>query len=68
MRRRPTPRRARAVYEEIQLEAQEDAVDIWMYQALDSVHLQDWIKGYYYNPAYCQAAYTWIYALSKVAP
>ena len=55
----------RPVYEEIQLEAQEDAVVIWMYQAVGRVHLQRWVKGFYYNPAYFQAPYTYIYALSK---
>jgi hypothetical protein len=26
------------------------------------------MDGYYYNPAYSESRYTWIYALSKVAP
>jgi peptide/nickel transport system substrate-binding protein len=56
------------IYQEIQLDAEEDAVVIWMYQVLDSVYLQEWIKGYYYNPAYFQDSYTWVYALSKEAP
>ena len=58
----------RPVYEELQLKAQEDAVNIWEYQQLGRYHLQKWIKGFYFNPAYGQPPYTWIYALSKEAP
>jgi peptide/nickel transport system substrate-binding protein len=60
-----TAEERRPVYEEIQLAAQEDAVVIWMYQAVGRVHLQRWMQGFYYNPAYFQAPYTYIYALSK---
>ena len=58
----------RPIYEEIQLAAQEDAVVVWMYQAIDRVHLQRWIDGFYYNPAYGDAALSWVYSLSKAAP
>ncbi len=58
----------RPVYEQIQLKAQEDAVVIWLYQVVGRVHLQDWIKDYYFNPAYTGDAYSYIYALSKEAP
>jgi peptide/nickel transport system substrate-binding protein len=58
----------RPIYEAIQLKAQEDAVVIWMYQTVGRVHLQEWIKGFYYNPAYSGASYSYIYALSKEAP
>ncbi len=58
----------RPVYEELQLKAQEDGVNIWEYQRLGRYHLQPWIKGFYFNPAYGQPPYTWIYALSKEAP
>lgn len=58
----------RPVYEELQLKAQEEAVNIWEYQVLDRYHFQKWIKGFYFNPAYGAPAYSWIYALSKVAP
>jgi len=58
----------RPVYEELQLKAQEDAVNIWEYQVLARYHMQSWIKGFYFNPAYGQPPYTWIYALSKEAP
>jgi peptide/nickel transport system substrate-binding protein len=58
----------KTIYEELQLMAEEDAVNIWLYQVLDRVHLQPWMKGFYYNPAYGAPAYSWIYALSKEAP
>jgi peptide/nickel transport system substrate-binding protein len=58
----------RPVYEEIQLKAQEYAPVIWLYQEVARTHLQPWIKGYYFNPAYSGLAYSWIYALDKEAP
>jgi peptide/nickel transport system substrate-binding protein len=58
----------RPVYEEIQLKAQEDAVNIWLYQPYDRMHFQKWIKGFYHNPAYGTPSYAFIYALSKEAP
>jgi peptide/nickel transport system substrate-binding protein len=58
----------RPIYEEIQRKAQEDAVVIWMYQGVGRTHFQEWIDGYYYNPAYSNDAYSYTYALSKVAP
>ena len=36
-----------------------------MYQPIGRSHFQKWIHGFYYNPAYYQAEYTYIYALSK---
>ncbi len=62
------PAKRKAIYEQIQLDAQKDAVVIWMYQQNWMDPFQTWIKGYYYNPAYPESRYTWIYALSKVAP
>ena len=56
------------IYEELQLMAQEEAVNIWLYQVLERYHFQEWIKGWYYNPAYPSPESTWIYALSKEAP
>jgi len=58
----------RPIYEEIQLEAQEKAVVIWMYQALGRYHVQEWIDGVYFNPAYSGKTYSYVYALSKEAP
>jgi peptide/nickel transport system substrate-binding protein len=62
------PEVRRPIYEEIQLKSQEEAVVIWMYQGVGRVHLQPWMKGFYYNPAYSAASYSWVYALSKDAP
>ena len=55
----------RKIYQEIQLKAQEEAVVIWMYQNLDGMFFQQWIKGFYFNPAHQEPAYAWIYAMSK---
>lgn len=55
-------------YEEIQKKAAEEPVNIWMYQQMESIYYQTWINGYYFNPAYGQSEYGWIYAFSKVAP
>jgi len=57
-----------AIYQDIQLKAQEDAVVIWLYQNLDMHPFQKWIKGFYFNPAYSNPSYSWVYGLSKVAP
>ena len=62
------PEVRRPIYEEIQLKAQEEAVVIWMYQAVGRQHFQPWIKGFFYNPAYNQANYSYVYALTKEAP
>jgi peptide/nickel transport system substrate-binding protein len=58
----------RAIYEEIQLKAQEEAVVVWAYQEVDRVHVQPWVQGWYFNPAYPNPFYTYVYALSKEAP
>ena len=58
----------RKIYEEMQLMAQEDGINVWIYQVLDGIHYQKWINGFYYNPAYGNAEYGWIYGLSKEAP
>jgi len=55
----------RKIYQEIQLKAEEEAVVIWMYQNLDGMFFQQWIKGFYFNPAHQEPAYAWIYAMSK---
>jgi len=59
------PDARREIYEELQLKAQEDAVVIWMYQPTDRYQFQEWINGFYYNPAYSDQAYSYVYALSK---
>jgi peptide/nickel transport system substrate-binding protein len=62
------PEKRKAIYEQIQLASEEDAVVIWMYQRLEITPLQLWMKGFYFNPAYFQQGYTWIYEMSKEAP
>jgi peptide/nickel transport system substrate-binding protein len=62
------PEVRRPVYEEIQLKAQEEALAIWAYQRLRRFHFSPWIEGWYFNPAYGNANYYYIYALDKVAP
>ncbi len=59
------PEERRAVYETIQLRAQEEATSIWLYQPVGRAHFQRWIHDYYYNPAYSNTTYSYIYALSK---
>jgi peptide/nickel transport system substrate-binding protein len=56
------------IYEQIQTMSQEDAVNVWMYQVMEGYPFQTWIKGFYFNPAYGNPEYGWIYSLSKVAP
>jgi peptide/nickel transport system substrate-binding protein len=58
----------RPIYEEIQLRAQEEAINIWLYQNVARHHFQTWIKDWYYNPAYSQGSYSYVYAWSKEAP
>jgi peptide/nickel transport system substrate-binding protein len=58
----------RPVYEEIQLKAQEDAVVIWMYQAVGRTHLQEWVQDFYYNSGYSHQLYSYLYSWDKVAP
>ena len=55
----------RVVYEELQLKAQEDAPMIWLYQPVGRAHLQRWMKDYYFNPAYSNQFWSYIYAWSK---
>jgi peptide/nickel transport system substrate-binding protein len=58
----------RAIYETIQKKAQDEAVNIWMYQALEGIHYQTWVNGFYFNPAYGNPEYGWVYAMSKQKP
>ena len=58
----------RPVYEEIQLQAQEQAVMIWMYQPLVRMHFSPWMQGYYFNAAYPGLGLSYVYAYDKVGP
>lgn len=57
-----------AIYEEIQKAATENAISIWMYQALDGVHFQKWISGYIFNPAFGNPERAFFYGLTKTPP
>jgi peptide/nickel transport system substrate-binding protein len=60
-----TAEERRVVYEAIQLKAQEDAPLIWLYQPVGRQHLQRWVKDWYFNPAYSNALWSYIYAWEK---
>lgn len=57
-----------AIYEEIQKAATENAISIWMYQALDGVHFQKWVSGYIFNPAFGNPERAFFYGLTKEPP
>lgn len=59
------PEKRRVIYEDIQKKAIDEAINIWMYQQLDGLHYQRWVQGFYYNPAYGNPEYGWIYSLTK---
>jgi len=56
------------IYEEIQKMAQDNAVNIWMYQANDGLHFQEWISGFFYNPGYGNPEMAEFYYYTKTAP
>jgi peptide/nickel transport system substrate-binding protein len=62
------PEVRRPIYEEIQLKAQTEAPMIWLYQGVGRIHLSPWMQGWYFNGAYSGTAFSYIYALDKVAP
>jgi peptide/nickel transport system substrate-binding protein len=62
------PEKRQVVYEKLQKLATDQAINVWMYQQLDANYFQTWVHGFYYNPAYGNPEYGWVYSLSKVAP
>jgi peptide/nickel transport system substrate-binding protein len=54
---------AESCYQGVQTMAMEDAIDIFMVQPSDRNYQQDWMQGYYYNPAYPSSM--WVYRFSK---
>jgi peptide/nickel transport system substrate-binding protein len=58
----------RAIYEEIQKLSTDDVINIWMYQALDGIHFQKWVDGFFYNPAFGNPETAFFYGLSKDPP
>jgi hypothetical protein len=61
------PDAAHEMYSQLQAEAMEAAVDIFIYQEISRDYAQLWIEGYYYNPMFDNSA-PYYAALSKVAP
>ena len=53
-----------AIYQELQNLAYEDAITIFLYQAVRHRFFQAWVEGWYFNPLQSEP-YAWIYALSK---
>lgn len=62
------PAKRTVIYEEIQKASTENAINIWMYQALDGVHFQKWISGYIFNPAFGNPETAFFYGLTKSPP
>ena len=52
------------IYQELQNLAYEDAITIFLYQAVRRRYFQSWVTGWYFNPLYPEP-YAFIYALSK---
>ncbi len=52
------------VYFDIQKFTYDNAIHLFLAQALTRRYLQDWVQGYYYNPSYSDQ---WFYPLSKAA-
>ena len=53
-----------AVYSQLQNLSYENALDIFVVQPEVRVYLQDWVKGYYYNPIYSNNEF-YYYSMSK---
>jgi peptide/nickel transport system substrate-binding protein len=62
------PAKRKPIYEKIQTLAQENAVNIWMYQQTDGLHFQEWISGFFYNPGYGNPEPAEFYYYTKTAP
>ncbi len=58
------PSQRAAIYGKLQNLSYQNAVDIFVVQPEVRVYLQDWVKGYYYNPIYSNNVF-YEYALSK---
>jgi peptide/nickel transport system substrate-binding protein len=62
------PAKRRLIYEELQRISTDEVINIWMYQALDGIHFQKWINGFFYNPAFGNPEIAFFYGLSKDHP
>jgi peptide/nickel transport system substrate-binding protein len=61
------PDERRAIYEELQQIAYDEALDAFLYQTLERAYMHEWISGWYSNPMHGEQ-YANLYAISKVAP
>jgi len=52
------------IYSQLQNLSFENALDLFVVQPEVRVYMQDWVKGYYYNPIFSNSEY-YFYALSK---
>ena len=57
-----------AIYEELRQAVIDNVINIWMYQALDGIHFQKWIKGFFYNAAFGNPETGFFYGLTKEPP
>jgi peptide/nickel transport system substrate-binding protein len=53
-----------AIYSQLQNLSYENALDIFVVQPEARVYLQNWVKGYYYNPIFSNAEF-YYYSMSK---
>jgi peptide/nickel transport system substrate-binding protein len=58
------PQQRASIYAQLQDISYQNAFDIFVVQPQVSVYLQDWVKGYYYNPIYSNNVY-YEYSQSK---
>jgi peptide/nickel transport system substrate-binding protein len=58
------PQQRASIYSQLQNMSYKNALDIFVVQPQLRVYLQDWVKGYYYNPIYSNTVF-YEYSLSK---
>ena len=58
------PQQRASIYSQLQNLSYQNALDIYVVQPQVRVYMQDWVKGYYYNPIYGNTIY-YEYSLSK---
>ena len=63
--REQDPTKAEEMYKQLQAEAIEQAIDIFIYQPTRRTYMQMWIEGFYFHPMMSDPYYP---ALSKVPP
>jgi ABC-type transport system substrate-binding protein len=64
--RETDPAKADALYQGLQAEAMDQAINIFIAQVTSRRYVQDWIDGYYYNPLFGDDPY--MAALVKAPP